>query len=473
MTDTARVPSRFESALARRERALTLAILGGALLVQLNGILHQAYMGQDWLLHSAGADEAIRLPPFRWVIHLATSPPGLYWLPALVHYLTGSSSYIAATSFLFVVANLVALAVWARLSRAVITWPTLRLAALLAMTFMPARVVHSTVFAGDALAVLPFTLIAWLSYELFRIADGRRQAKLAIAACLVLLAGIYSKFTIASSVGVLLVLLVVLRRRIASRRVWMGALGALVLVPGLFAVDQYRAYSAATGPNRQSWAREMSWRSVFIPRAADVDVLRAPKYMEKVWRKGREVNNLLIDNRHSYPALLHLSTFTDILDVYQQEPIEEIFRGRSEGNQRLMTVAVWLAIPLSLLMICAVGRYLFAALASMRQPGGGIRSALALSANLAGDRELAALVVVAYGLAYFANIALFLPFVQYAYSYGYWLARLVLPALLGFCFLAFMLLDERLRSPAARIVVLVYAIAQAAIHVSFLWARGP
>ena len=48
-----------------------------------------------------------------------------------------------------------------------------------------------------------------------------------------------------------------------------------------------------------------------------------------------------------------------------------------------------------------------------------------------------------------------------------------MPALLGCCFLGFVFLDEILRWTAARAAVLAYAAAQAALHASFLWARGP
>jgi hypothetical protein len=90
-----------------------------------------------------------------------------------------------------------------------------------------------------------------------------------------------------------------------------------------------------------------------------------------------------------------------------------------------------------------------------------------------GGDESAAMILLAFSVAFFANITLFLPFMQHAYFAGYWLARLVMPALLGCCFLGFVFLDGWLRSPVARGAVLAYAAAQAALHASFLWARGP
>jgi hypothetical protein len=62
---------------------------------------------------------------------------------------------------------------------------------------------------------------------------------------------------------------------------------------------------------------------------------------------------------------------------------------------------------------------------------------------------------------------------QYSYFHGYWLARLVMPALLGLCFVGFVFLDEMLPWTRARVVALAYAAAQSALKASFLWARGP
>jgi hypothetical protein len=453
----------FESAIARAERALTFVIVAAATIVQGNAILHHGFMGQDWDMHQSAAAEAILLPPPRWIVYVGANPPGLYWLSALVHWATGATAYIAATSVVVVGLNLIALRVWARLAQTAIRQPSLRVAALLTLAFLPFRLIHSTVFAGDALSVLPFTVVIWLALELFRTADPRRQRWLIMALSVALLAGISSKFTLASAVPVTLALLLVLGRRFSSLKTRAGALLLLVVLPGLLTIGQYRAFARlpADGPGQQYWGRAMGWRSLLMFRAADRDVLRAPQYLDMVKLDGVEVENLLVSNRHSYPALLHLSMFTDILNIFQYDPADSYYRPRDDLHQRLMTVAVWSGIPLSLLMIAATGAYLLRAPRSWRR----------LRAR--GGTELPAMILLGFSLAFFANIALFLPFMQYAYHNGYWLSRLVMPALLGACFLGFVFLDELLGSTAARGAVLAYAFAQAALHASFLWTRGP
>ena len=439
-------------------------ILAATTIVQANAIVHHGFMGQDWFIHQSAAAAAVGMPAPRWIVYVGTNPPGLYWLSALVQCATGSKAYIAVTSFILVLLNLIALRVWARLARGTISQPSLRVAALFTLAFLPFRLIHSTVFAADALAVLPFTLVLWLAYELSRAGDPRRQTKLVVALGAALMAGIFSKYTMASALPVALAFLCVLWRRLSSPKVRAGALLLLLVLPGLFAVVQYRicARLPADGPGLQYWAHEMEWRSLLMLRPADRDVLRAPQYLDRTTVDGVEVDNLLVINRHSYPALLHLSMFTDVLNIFQYDAADSYFRPRNDLNQRLMTIAVRSAIPLSLLMIAATLTYLLRVPRCLRR----LRA-------FRGGNELPAMILVAFSVAFFANISLFLPFMQYAYHHGYWLARLVMPALLGCCFLGFVFLDEILRWTAARAAVLAYAAAQAALHASFLWARGP
>src|SRR5262249_47519727 len=152
---------------------------------------------------------------------------------------------------------------------------------------------------------------------------------------------------------------------------------------------------------------------------------------------------------------------TDPMNIYQADP-KTFFGPRDATHQALMTVAVNFAIPLSLLMVVAIAAYSLRTVSYLRGP----------RASSVG-RPLLIMAVLAFSAAYFANIPVFLPFVKAAYYAGYWQARLVMPALLGFCFLGFVFLDERLRSAAARVTVLAYAVAQAALHIGFLWVRGP
>jgi hypothetical protein len=171
--------------------------------------------------------------------------------------------------------------------------------------------------------------------------------------------------------------------------------------------------------------------------------------------------DVLTSNQHSYPGLLHYSTFTDPLNIFQYDPSDSYFGARSRSHQHLMAFAVRWAIPLSLLMIGAAAAYIVRAPFYLR----ALREGFA-------DRRLPTLLVLVLSLAFFANIAVVLPFVQKAYYFGYWTSRLVLPALLGFGLLAFTLLDGRLRWRGARLAVLAYCVVHATVNVRFLWMLG-
>jgi hypothetical protein len=454
----------FEAAIARYERAIVYIIFAAATLLQINGVLHHGYMGQDWGTSADTAARAIRMRAPGWIVYVGTNPPALFWLAGFVHWATGTAAYIAATSFVLVLAGTAALWVWWRLANATIDEATLRVAAMLTLAFLPVRLIHSVVFAGDAVVVLPFTLVLWLAYELFRATDPRRQVELVVALGVALVASISSKYTMASALPLVAVLLLVLRRVFSSRKVLAVALVLTVIIPGLFAVYYHHVYTHLPGTDtrRVFWGHDMDWRSLLMLRAHDVDVLGAPQYLDKIRLKGIETYNLLVPNRHSYPALLHFSMFTDPLNIFQYDPTDSYFGARDELHRRLMTWAVRWAVPLSLLMIGATAVYLFRALSYLRDLRAG-----------ALDRKLPILIVVLFSVAFFANIAVFLPFVQQAYYCGYWTSRLVMPALLGCCLLGFTLLDERLHSSGARLAVLAYAAAQATLHGSFLWVRGP
>jgi hypothetical protein len=205
----------------------------------------------------------------------------------------------------------------------------------------------------------------------------------------------------------------------------------------------------------------MNWRSLLMLRPADVDVLNAPSYTDTIQIDGADRYNVLVSNRHSYPGLLHYSSFTDPLNIFQYDPTDSYFGARDGAHQRLMTFAVRWALPVSLLMIAATAIYAFRTVGYLR----ALRQGPA-------DRRLPVLLVLFFSLAFFANIAVLLPLVQNAYHHGYWLARLVLPAMLGFALLGFTLLDERLHWPGARLAVVGYCLVHATVNASFLWVRG-
>src|SRR5262249_10165318 len=147
-------------------------------------------------------------------------------------------------------------------------------------------------------------------------------------------------------------LLLVLRQVFSSRKVLIAALVLVVIVPGLAAANYQRIYRQlpSNDERRIFWGHDMNWRSVLMLRAADVDVLRAPRYIDPNPDGGAELYRMLVSNLHSYPGLLHYSMFTDPLDIFQYDPTDSYFGARDQLHQGLMTFSVCWAVPLSLLM---------------------------------------------------------------------------------------------------------------------------
>ena len=446
----------------KRAMVLTLMV---SLLVQGNALLHHGCLGQDHSFHSAGIRLAIHAP--NWWTYIGTNAPLFYWMGAFVHHITLSEYYEPVLCLIVVLLNLGALYLWFKLSQTMIKSPLTRIAALIMLTFLPFRLVHAEVLAADGLAVLPFTLVIFLFTRLLRTRSAGRQLALVVLLSAALLFGIVSKYTMFSAIAAAFGLLVYFRRMFATPAIWVLALLMNVAMPAAVAVAEYRHYSAIPVDHeanyKQSWRREMEWRSLLFIRAADRDILRAPPYDDTTLLNGQPALNLLVINKHSYPALLHLSMYTDIMNVLQYDPTDLYIGPRSEDNQRRMALSVKSAVVLSALTVIAVVTYLVRILYLLWRD----RTRL----ELGRPREL--MVVLAFSLAYFGSFTICLPYIEGAYYSGYWLSRLVMQPLLAFVFIGFVFLDEYVRSRPAQFVALGYAIAQSAIHVSFLWPRGP
>ena len=83
------------------------------------------------------------------------------------------------------------------------------------------------------------------------------------------------------------------------------------------------------------------------------------------------------------------------------------------------------------------------------------------------------LTVGVISVAFFLNIVLFLPLVD-AFGAGYWLPRLIAPALLCFFVLLFVGLDRLLgKRRYLSWACLALVTAQAVVHLSFLWPTPP
>jgi hypothetical protein len=292
-----------------------------------------------------------------------------------------------------------------------------------------------------------------------------------------MLLGLLTKFTFASLAPVSALLLFCCWR--SGSLGWRRLVGGLVLVsvvPGAFAYLEYRQYAAQGGCQHSlqkeaklsTGAGSFKLRSLLFFRKADFHLLSAPPYNQAAdgvhtldfKASVGQVPNLLLPNKFSYPGLLHLATFTDVLNIYQYDPDDSYFGTRSQENAAWMRLAVTTALPFTLFALVAVPF---------------LMARGAWSVLVAKDRQWLALLVISLPSAIlFLNVAVFLPLLPYAYYHGYWLPRLIMPALLIFVVIAFVGLERVLdgRWRAGRWVCLLLVCLQSALHVMFLWPWG-
>jgi hypothetical protein len=445
----------------RAELGCVLVALGVYLLFQLHALAFHGYQGQDWNMHTQWIAQAAE-HSWEFFSHYEqgrTNPPLYHLLAGTVKRLVAAPKDMLAIGLMNVVFGFIGACCTYGVIGRLIASPLLRVAAMVFFLFLPFAMIHAEVVASDALATPLFWILLWLVVRFP--ANGSKKAFLlsTVSIAMLLLAGLYVKFTFGSFVVASAVWIAMLwwTRGIVDRRLAVMLI-VIVAVPALVGYrEAVRFRSQATDPwgiqapslNRLRGGA-MNLRSMVWFRAADADVLSAPVYNRMV--EGEY--DLLRSNKHSLPALIHLATFSDILNIYQYDPEDQYFGRRTSRNQGRMEVAVRSGIAASLLAVIGV---LVLGVASVR----GV-------VQRRNARNLPLFTVLLCCGAWFANIVMMFPFIPTVYAGGFWLPRLIAPALIGFFVVGFALVDQ-LPWKNLHLAVLVYAVAQSAIHASFLW----
>jgi hypothetical protein len=410
---------------------LTLVGVG----VGLEGISHYGYVGQDFTSHRA----LILSYPSSFNYSL-TNPPGLYWFGSWVRDKVSEDHYLGFMALSFLAINTAALwivygFIWGSIAR----WE-LRYAAAAFVTLVPFRVIHSVVIAADAFTLPIFALVAFFTFRLFE--DPRRAGSWA-GVSLSLLAGALCKYTFVGLLPpVALLLSVAIARRLeAATRLRWAAVAALALaVPTAeFLYEAHESFAVGGEVTNRQWlpkgaAPVMRWRDILLLQASDVGVLQAPGYFRDALYSRR---------KFSYPALLHLSAVTDVSDLFEAPPEEiaaapnagnlgDFRRERSPRSQALQVRAVRLCIVFSALAVA--GTLVCGVL--------GISSLVLWKPRLPEP----ATVITALAAGFYSTVFLSLHRLGDPYTPGFWLPRLVLPAVVVFYLLGFVLLDVAFRN---------------------------
>jgi hypothetical protein len=456
----------------RWERRVVWVVLLTYLVVQVNAILHHGTWGQDFIGHMIFIAQAYQDPHKFWTTFIEgqNNPPLFHLVCAGVFRLTRHVHSLEVISLIAMVLNGGALYLLHRLSLRMIPWATVRMATLVFLTFLPAGMIHAIVLAADCVTTPTVVL---LMYLLVRISESGSErlwkcALWCVAACGALAFAVSVKFTSIALVPAAAVCIVAM---------WFGrgtglfrtALALLLVVgpPAAVGLRAYRQYTAQQATNLgvnlkiDPTTSELNVRSVLFFRAADEKLLRAPAYDKDSGRGSKEVDKyeLGIPNKYSYIGLLHVGIFTDILNVYQYDPNDGYFGPRTRPAQRRMALAVKTALPYTFCALVACPWLLVTSSWNVllrRRP-----------------RDLPVLIVLTVSFAFWLVIVIFLPFTG-ALGGGYWLPRLVVPALFGFFLVTFTFIAHSPVGKArfGRLALLAAVLFQAGLTLSFMWPWG-
>jgi hypothetical protein len=227
---------------------------------------------------------------------------------------------------------------------------------------------------------------------------------------------------------------------------------------GTYLVIRSRREVAIRHPSSPKWLDwhrigEMTWRSMLFPYANDVRIFSAPGY----WDRAPDGSlALLKSNSYSYPALLHLAIFTDVLGFTN---IDRTASGahRPEPQKTEARLAVCWGLFFPLPTVAAV-------LAFMIQIGSACIRRIP-------PPKPSVVVWFIFALFWYFSLVSLIPYVANSYRGGYWLPRLVLPALWCFFLTLFAAVDAlppRWSRPMAGILAFLVAI-QASLDLTSIW----
>lgn len=399
-------------------------------LLGMRGIYHDGYIGQDFTTHR---DLIVTFP--QGYSFSLTNPPGLYWFGSTVRNLVGDGNYLKVIARAFLVLNTLALWIIYAFLRNGIGSRQIWYASCAFVTFIPFRVIHSIVLASDAMTLPLFASVAFFSLRLF---ENPRNLPSWIGLSVVWVAAMFCKYTFVSLLPPIALLLIVSIARNVERGKWLrwGAVGvlALALPAGAFLFEIHEGHASGPTLSDQQWLPKdapsvMRWSDIMLPQKGDVGILSGPDFKH---------GGLPIPRKYSYLGLLHVSSFSDIFN-FLQPPISpgwtyfemhlqnQFVRSRTAFSQGLQVLSVRWCLIYSLLAVV-----------------GTLACVVASVPTLFGPRPVIpnpVVVLTSLSVAYYSLIFFSLHRLRDPYAQGYWLPRLVLPALLVFFALGFVMVD--------------------------------
>jgi len=264
-------------------------------------------------------------------------------------------------------------------------------------------------------------------------------------------------------------------KKAVSLKRFIAILLLVVIIPGAVIFAEYQLYIKDQLP---VWNikdadifhdADMTVGSLLGIKGTDMELFSAPYFHQATRSSSAEGKRqkILENNYYSYPGLMHLALYTDIMSIYQRtDPVVHVSseyadhyynRYRTAGHQRLMEIAVksGLVLTLSFLILFPI------ALFRIFRP----------SAAIGLEQNACLMALLLFGTAYYLAILAHMPFIHEVYKQGYWLPRLILPVIMAYALIYFWIIDQLCegKSAAWGKGILAAVLLQSAIHYLFLF----
>jgi hypothetical protein len=414
------------------------------------------YVGPDYWMHLSRLRD-----PSRFFDYAQSSPPIYDFIGHALFRLIGPKTAFPITLAIIQAAvNTVALWWFFLFSERRFRSSVLHLALVFFVTFLPVRMIHSVTSGADWLTVPVFVLLLYV-FDRF-LSEETSTPKNAAFLGLVLGLAIWSKYSFMAVLpAIFLIFAFLWWKRAWSLKKFVTICALSLVLPTALVFHSYWASARAKDAVAQTvWLPkggapgqpDMSWRELFWVKTADLQLFKAPEYFKK---------EILAAHKHSYLGLVHLGTFADTMNIFQDLPgshsIDRILipdlKTRRPWKTPVMAAAVCLGALWTVLALVGTTWLFFGAVRRLW------RDKI--------EREDAA---VFMGIPYFLLLFLALPFVYSGALGGGWTPRLIVVPLLCFFWAGFLLLDRTVvaKWPKSAFAVLPLVVIQCGIEIVML-----
>ncbi len=447
------------------------------LALELHAISRGNYAGQDYQHRLAAMRESAKDPwgTLTAPLEVGMATPSAYHnIGGFFYCIFGEGGAWKALAIVNVMGNIFALLLFYFFIRRVVRSGLLRVSCMIFITFLPVMVITAMVISADALMPLFFIAVVWL---LILIVDRLDKGDSAVGLMALegsLLIGIFliKDSFIFILAGIVVVGIILHRYRILCGRRLLCAGFLIIVIPVTAFTMFWFSYLNKQTPTylsrnipRAFWSH-MDSRSLLFLKEKDVYLLDAPFFHEVRFQDGRFFRPMQECNYYSYPALLHVGIFTDVLNIDQpiryrsDDPgvVDEYYtRVRPLENQDRMRLSVRTSLIFSVCAFLAVGWLIGVCLSAVWQRK--------------DPKEIPVIILLVLGLSFFLGMIFALPFTPWPYVQGGWLPRFIVPSILSFGTILFVALDRLpLTKPkAVRWAILAMVVGQSLLHISFLW----